>query len=102
MTEAVNSADDAHALAAREVIAPSRHDLVLRTDMTQEHDFGWVVFPTTRRFLETGHARDTVPGLGPVVVARTGEVVPLSTSVPPNRAIEIFEEMWRSYTTGSD
>ena len=102
MTVTVNSAEEAHAIAAREVIATSRHDLVLRTDMTQEHDFGWVVYPTTRRFLETGHPRDTIPGLGPVVVTRTGEVMPLSTSVPPARAIETFREMWRGYTTRSD
>jgi hypothetical protein len=93
--------DKAQATAiARKTIAtvpPHSPDLVLQEDRTVERDFGWVFFYTTRKFLETGDKKYLMPGDAPVVVLREdGSTRYLGTSVPPKRAIELFEAEWRA------
>ena len=64
---------------------------------TEERDFGWVFFHTTAEFAKTGDRQFLKPGNGPLVVDRnTGEPTFLSSSVPPDRAIAIFEARWRA------
>lgn len=89
---------DAEALVATKFLAGSRHDFIVLTTKTQEHEFGWVVFYTTRQFSESGNPSHLVPGVGPVVVTRDGEVLPLATSLPPATAISVFEAEWRKRT----
>lgn len=68
---------------------------VVVEDQTVERVFGWVFFYTTRRYLETGNISDVILGNGPLVVHRAdGSFEHLATSVPPQRAIEIYEQMW--------
>ena len=70
---------------------------VLRDDVTEEHDFGWVFFYTTAEFAKTGDRQFLKPGNGPLVVDRdTGEPTFLSSSMPPDRAISVFEARWRA------
>lgn len=92
------SAADAEALVFNKMLAGSRHDFVIMTERTQERDFGWVVFYTTRQFAESGNPSHLVPGVGPVAVTRPGEVVPLATSLSPAAAIAVFETEWRKAT----
>lgn len=94
----IGTAADAEALVSSKVLSGSRHDFVILTSKTEERDFGWVVFYTPRKFVETGNPSHLVPGVGPVVVTRTGEVVPLATSMPPAAAISVFETAWRQAT----
>ena len=93
--------DKAQATAiARKTIAtvpPHSPDLVLQEDRTVERDFGWVFFYTTRKFLETRDKKHLMPGDAPLVVLREdGSTRHLGTSVPPKRAIELFEAEWRA------
>ena len=92
--------DKAQAIAiARQTIAKASthdHDMVIQEKKTEERDFGWVFFYTTRKFLETGDKKYLVPGNAPLVVEREdGSTHFLGTSLPPNRAIERFEQAWR-------
>lgn len=94
----IGTAADAETLVASKILAGSKHDFVILTTRTEERDFGWVVFYTTRKFVETGNPSHLVPGVGPVAVTRAGEVVPLATSMPPAAAIAVFETAWRQAT----
>jgi hypothetical protein len=87
---------------AREVVAQlaDHHDYVVMEDKTVERPFGWVFFYTTRQYLETGDRQYLVPGTAPLVVHRAdGSIEHLATSVPPARAIEIYEQRWRERQT---
>lgn len=78
---------------ARIAAIKSQHEYVLLEKQTQEHDFGWVFFYTTRKHAETGNRRDMVPGNGPLVVEReTGETEFLSSSLPPSAAIAAYKK----------
>lgn len=71
------------------------HDLVMMKDKTVERPFGWVFFATTRKYLETHDPRYLVPGMAPLVVLREdGSTEFLPTSLPPARAIELYEKRW--------
>lgn len=67
---------------AREKIAgwklPDGNSWVLVDDLTQEHDFGWVFFYTTRRFQETGDPHAAPVGNAPIIVDRADGSVHLT------------------------
>lgn len=90
----VKTLEQAEALFDKAVVAPSKHDFVLLPEKTQERGFGWVFFYTTRGYLDTRNPATLVPGIGPVVVTRNGDVVELSTSLPPAASIATFEKSW--------
>jgi hypothetical protein len=70
---------------------------VIIENKTQTKDFGWVFFYTSKKFLETHDRKDLIPGNGPLVVDRLdGTIHFLSSSLPPNRAIEEYEKNWRT------
>jgi hypothetical protein len=70
---------------------------VIIENKTQTKDFGWVFFYTSKKFLETHDRKDLIPGNGPLVVDRLdGSTHFLSSSLPPNRAIEEYEKNWRT------
>jgi len=74
----------------------SPHKLVIQEGKTLKRSFGWVFFPTTRKYVETGDPAFLVPGAGPIIIEReSGRVVPLTTSVSPAKAIDEFEKMWK-------
>jgi len=83
-------------IAKKEVSEISnQHDFVLQEDRTVERRFGWVFFYTTRKYLETRDPQYLVPGNAPLAVLRQdGSIAHLATSVPPERAIEIYEKRW--------
>ncbi len=71
------------------------HDFVIVGDQTVERPFGWVFFYTTRKHLKTGDPSHMVPGNGPLLVLRKdGSHEWLTTAMPPQRAIQIFEDEW--------
>ncbi|WP_042777564.1 YrhB domain-containing protein [Sinorhizobium fredii] len=91
----VESSAEAEDILRTRFLRDLKHDFIVQTDRTQEREFGWVLFYTTRRFAETGDPSSLVPGVGPVVVMRDGKIVPLTTSAPPKLAIATFETEWR-------
>ena len=89
--------NQAAAIAAEEIRREgAEHDFVILEDQTEEHPFGWVFFYVPRRYLETGSPNDLVPGNGPLVVERDGQMTFLTTSVPPEVAIAEYERAWRA------
>ena len=99
------SKDQALAIAQKVLAEDKTHDLVILKDKTVERPFGWVFFYTTRQYAETGDKQYLLPGTAPLVVLRAdGATDYLPTSIPPNRAIEIYENRWleRSNRTKPD
>jgi hypothetical protein len=54
-------------------------------------EYGWIFFWNTKKFIETGDIRTSVPGTGPVVVTNKGDVEFLPTNIPPVEAIAAYE-----------
>lgn len=83
---------------ARKAVAElsSEHKFVVQEDRTIERPFGWVFFYSTAEYAKTRDIKFAVPGAAPIVVLRSnGSVEQLPSSIPPTRAIEIFEKRWR-------
>jgi len=93
----------AREIAGKVVAALSQqHDFVILDDQTVEREFGWVFFYTTRRYVETRDPQYLVPGNAPLVVHQAdGSITHLATSIPPTRAIEIYEQRWREEQSGT-
>jgi Immunity protein 35 len=95
-----------HALdIARKKIATLKPgtELVILEEKTVEKDFGWVFFYTTKKYLQSHNPGDLLPGNSPLVVERAdGSTHFLSTSLPPNRAIDEYESVWRKRKAGSE
>lgn len=71
-------------------------EFVINSSATVEKEFGWVFFYTPKKYAETGDRKYLVPGAGPLVVLRAdGRTMFLTTSVPPQAAIEEFDKEWR-------
>lgn len=78
---------------ARDVVVGHKGEFVLEEDRTLEKDFGWVFFRTTKKYLESHNLRDLVPGVGPFVVDLYGEVTYLSSAMPLDKAIEMYQSV---------
>jgi hypothetical protein len=83
--------DGARAIVEKKI----RSDMAIVDNQTEEHDFGWVFFYTTKRYLETKNINDIVPGNGPIIVNRDGSVVTLPTSQNPKILIADYEKSYR-------
>lgn len=94
--DAANVSKDQALVIAQKVLAEdTTHDLVILKDKTVERPFGWVFFYALRQYAETGDKQYILPGTAPLVVLRAnGSTEYLPTSIPPSRAIEIFEKRW--------
>lgn len=57
----------------------------------ETHDFGWVFFWNSKKYLETQDVKDMVPGTGPLVVTKGGKVEFLTSAMPPRQAIEEYK-----------
>jgi hypothetical protein len=82
-----------------------QHRFVIVEDRTVERPFGWVFFYLPERYLRTRDPGDLVPGVAPFVVHRSdGSIAELPSSLPPERAIELYEQRWRDAraTAGRD
>jgi hypothetical protein len=76
-------------------LGPDDH-FTIYEDRIQEREFGWVFLYDPKAFIETGDMKSLVPGTGPLVVLRAGGATEyLTTSVPPEVAIDEFEQSWR-------
>ena len=91
----VDSSAKAEKLVSDNILDQSTHHFVIQSERTIRRNFGWVVFYTTKEYIETGSPSALVPGTAPVIVTFDGEVVPLSSSVPPAVAIATFDDQWR-------
>ncbi len=69
-------------------------DAVVRDDLTQEFDVGWVFSHTTDRFLRTGDTTDTnFPNDLPLIVERNrGVVFQVGRAGPPSRYVEMLRK----------
>jgi hypothetical protein len=54
-------------------------------------EYGWIFFWNTKKFIETRDIKTSIPGAGPIVVTKKGEVEFLRTNVPPVEAIAEYE-----------
>jgi|GEM_PF-1305247 len=96
------SKDQAFAIAQKLLAEDTAHDLVILKDKTVERPFGWVFFYVTRQYAETGDKKHLLPGTAPLVVLRrNGATEYLPTSIPPARAIEIYEKRWEESSGGA-
>jgi hypothetical protein len=75
------------------------HDIVIIKDRTLERRFGWVFFYTTRLYAETRDRKYLLPGAAPLVVNRDATTEFLPTSIPPPRAIDLYEKRWEEKQT---
>ena len=91
---AVDRAEATAVLEAMLALRPT-HDFVVMRERTERHPFGWIFFYAPRKYLETGNGDFLVPGTGPVVVTLSGEIVELTSSLPPTAAINEYLETWR-------
>jgi len=93
----VDTKEDALKIAQQSIVDPnSPHELVIQEEKTIQRSFGWIFFPTTRKYLETGNPAFLVPGVGPLVIERdSGRAIFLTTSVSPVKAIAEYERRWR-------
>jgi hypothetical protein len=92
-------------LSRAQALVIARHELkaldpqtewVIEEAKTLEKPFGWVFFYAPKAYLESRDPGDLIPGAGPLVVERAdGSTKVLSSSVPPEKAIEEFEKEWR-------
>lgn len=83
-------------IARRKLADVAGDEMVIREDVIVEREFGWAFYCSSREYIETGDLNKAVPGYGPLVVERnTGSTEFLSTSGPPERGIEHFEQQWR-------
>jgi len=88
--------DGAVAIAKRhltEMQADSGLDgqLALLTSETEEHDFGWVFFYNSSRFLQTGDFSYALVGNAPLLVERdTGRLLTLGTALPTEDYLDVY------------
>lgn len=85
---------------ARATIAglPDPHGLgyTLRDELTQEHDFGWVFFHDSKRFIETGDAAHRLAGNAPLIVDRNdGRATFVPTGQPLDDALRRYAKRAR-------
>jgi hypothetical protein len=55
--------------------------LAILDDSTEEHEFGWVFFYNSVKFIESGNFRDALGGNAPLIIDRTlGELIETGTA----------------------
>jgi len=66
---------------------------VVLSDATQEHDFGWVVFYQTEKYVETGEFAYALAGNAPYIVERSsGRILVTGTALPVEAYIASYRE----------
>ena len=56
-------------------------ELVILSEYTQEHEFGWVFFYNSAKYIATGDFSEALAGNAPLIVNKfTGEIVPTGTA----------------------
>lgn len=72
---------------------PKLADELIVSKEPLEKTYGWIIFYSTRTYVETGNYKYALAGNGPLVVDKvTGEIVQLETAIPVADAIREFEE----------
>jgi hypothetical protein len=90
---------DARALALRAIVeAEGPQKIRSRTETlsiidarTVTTEYGWIFFWNAKKFIETNDVRYVLPGTGPVVVTKKGEVEFLRANRPPAEVIAEYE-----------
>jgi hypothetical protein len=96
------SKDQALVIAQMVLAEDTTHDLLVLKEKTIERPFGWVFFYVTREYEKTQDKKYLLPGTAPLVVLRAnGHTDYLPTSIPPSRAIEIYEKRWEEQSRGT-
>lgn len=89
------SKEEAHALVRQELLkitGDSKDKMTVDKARTQKKNFGWVFYSIGQDKFERGGLNSSIPGIGPIVVTHSGAVEFLTTSIPPQKAIEMFEK----------
>lgn len=66
--------------------------IVIDESKTLVKEYGTVYFLTTEAYLKSGDIKDTIPGLGPVLVEKNGNIVEFPSSVPFGVSLQKYEE----------
>ena len=97
----VESVEQAHTLVQGELakMSPLEEDeWTIVPTSTVAKPWGWVVFYTSRRYLETGETRYAVAGNAPFIVEReTGCLLPTGTAKPLHEYIAAYERTGRPH-----
>ena len=89
--------EQALAIARRRLDDEFGPQQLILEDAIVERTFGWVFHSAAQAYLESRDPNKAVPGVGPLVVNKAdGSTEFLSTSGPPDTAIELYEQKWRS------
>lgn len=72
-------------------VVPPSVDLVFLDDSSIAKPYGWILFYSSRQFVETGDINFALGGNGPVVVEHDGRVHLLTSAVPPEESVAAFE-----------
>jgi len=68
-------------------------ELVILEDLTQEHDFGWVFFYNSKKYIESGDFRDALAGNASLIVDRkSGQIHITGTARDIDFYIKNFKE----------
>lgn len=65
--------------------APREFEVVILDDYTQDHDWCWVFFYNSRKYVETGEVGYALAGNGPILVDKRNREI---QQIPPVLAIQ--------------
>lgn len=91
----IENVGQAQEIAEQELRRWPHHQFVVDESRTQEYPFGWVFLYVPRQYLETNDPRYAVPGNGPIIITRTGQVDFLPTSMEEEDAVAEYYERWK-------
>ncbi|MBW2365555.1 MAG: hypothetical protein JRF25_10950 [Deltaproteobacteria bacterium] len=68
-----------------------KYQLIILDDQTQEHDFGWVFFYTTREYIEKGDFSAALAGNAPLIIDKSGgQIYETGTAYPIDHYIDAY------------
>ena len=70
---------------------PEALPIEILRDQTLERPYGWVFFYQSRRYLETGLISDALAGNGPLLVEKSGRIIPLPSGIKVEEALRRHE-----------
>jgi len=78
--------------AIKIAIAKEGSDLAVNPDHAVEKSYGWVIFPNSREFIETGDQDEMLIGSGGVLVLKdSGKAIQFSSAFSVEKNLEIYE-----------
>ena len=66
--------NEARVLAFKKIKEIYETEISIIDELTEEHDFGWVFYYNSKKFLETKDRMSMLMGNNPIVVLRSGKI----------------------------